>query len=292
MIIRDLKYFDPGKIALSGQAFRINIIDEIHTELVAFGRYLQIAQTSFCDSGDGFTYAFTCNETEFEEIWHPYFDLGRDYEAIESSIDNGDSYLKRAAIYSRGIRILRQDPWEMIMSYIISQRRSIPAIKTSVERIARSYGKQIDMTQIISDIKSHENIFVMPMYDEYFAFPSATELKNVTSKDFADAGVGYRADYLWLAVQDVLSGKIDLDSLSTLTDEQLLEVLLSMKGVGIKVANCVSLFGFNRTSAFPIDVWIARIIDRHYAGSFDYKIYGNDAGIIQQFMFYYERTSR
>ena len=114
MIIRELEYFSPSRIADSGQAFRIKMIDKLHCELVAHGRYLQIA-----DLGDG-SYAFSCSAKEFDSVWYDYFDLGRDYGAIEKTIGPSDSYLKEAAVFGRGIRILHQDVFETVISYIIS----------------------------------------------------------------------------------------------------------------------------------------------------------------------------
>ena len=134
MVIRKIDFFDMHKIADSGQAFRIKGIDGTHTELIAFGRYLQVA-----DLGNN-EFAFSCSEKEFTSIWEEYFDLKRNYSSIVRSIDPKDDYLKNAARFSEGIRILKQEPFETTISYIISQRRSIPSITTSVERISKLCG--------------------------------------------------------------------------------------------------------------------------------------------------------
>ena len=276
MATYSIDFFDMHKIADSGQAFRIRDIDETHTELVAFGRYLQIA-----DLG-GNEYAFSCNETEFTSIWEEYFDLKRDYSSIVRSIDPEDEYLKDAARFSRGIRILKQEPFETTISYIISQRRSIPSITTSVERISALAGKKIPAPKLKAP-------FVRPLKDEYYAFPSPSELASLSLADIEGTGVGYRAPYITRAAAEFNDGILDPKALAKLDDESLYKALLAMFGVGIKVANCVMLFAYARTGRFPIDVWIQRIVDRYYNGSFDCSKYLETAGIMQQFMFYYER---
>lgn len=276
MVTRTIDFFDIHKIADSGQAFRIHDIDETHAELVAFGKYLQIA-----DLG-GSSFAFSCSENEFSAIWAAYFDLDRDYAGVAGSIDPKDGYLKDAAAFSKGIRILRQEPFETVISYIISQRRSIPSITTSVERISALCGKKITVPKL-------KPPFVKPLKNEYFAFPFPSELASLPFEKLEGTGVGYRAPYIAQAAAGFNEGKIDPHSLSLLNDDALYRVLTSMYGVGTKVANCVMLFAFARTNRFPVDVWIKRIVDRYYGGSFDCAKYPDTAGIMQQFMFYYER---
>lgn len=276
MVTRHIEFFDMHKIADSGQAFRICDIDSTHTELVAFGRYLQVA-----DLGSS-RFAFSCSEKDFDSIWQSYFDLDRDYVSIVSSIAPDDAYLKEAAAFSKGIRILKQEPFETTISYIISQRRSIPSITTSVERISRLCGKKIAAPALKSP-------FVKPLKKEYYAFPSPSELGSLSLEDITGTGVGYRAPYIAQATAGFSSGLIDPSSLASLDDEALYKALTAMYGVGTKVANCIMLFSYARTSRFPIDVWIQRIVDRYYGGSFDCSRYPDTAGIMQQFMFYYER---
>ena len=276
MAIYRIDFFDMHKIADSGQAFRIKDIDETHTELVAFGRYLQIA-----DLGNN-EFAFSCSETEFSSLWKEYFDLKRDYSSIVKSIDPEDGYLKDAARFSSGIRILKQEPFETTISYIISQRRSIPSITTSVERISALCGKKIPAPKLKAP-------FVKPLKDGYYAFPSPSELASLSLADIEGTGVGYRAPYIKRAASEFNDGILDPKALAKLDDEALYKALLAMFGVGIKVANCVMLFAYARTGRFPIDVWIQRIVDRYYRGSFDCSKYPETAGIMQQFMFYYER---
>ncbi len=276
MVTRRIDFFDMHKIADSGQAFRIRDIDGTHTELVAFGRYLQVA-----DLGNS-EFAFSCDEKDFISIWKDYFDLGRDYVSIARSVDSKDKYLKEAAGFSTGIRILKQEPFETTISYIISQRRSIPSITTSVERISALCGKKIPAPKLKAP-------FVKPLKDEYYAFPSPAELSSLSPKDIEGTGVGYRAPYIVQAAEGFNDGLLDPKALSKLDDEALYKALMAMFGVGTKVANCVMLFAYARTARFPVDVWIQRIVDRYYNGCFDCSKYPETAGIMQQFMFYYER---
>ena len=276
MVTVKIPFLDLLKVADSGQAFRIRVIDDAHIELVAYGRYLQIAKTAKD------TFAFSCDENDFEIIWKPYLDLGRDYGKIVRSIDKNDEYLIAAAKFGEGIRILKQDIFETTISYIISQRRSIPSITTSVERISKLCGKKIKAPKL-------ESPFVAPLEKEYYAFPTPEELNNLPYKDLENTGVGYRAPYIARAAEEFSSGKLDPDALSALSDDALYKALTAMYGVGTKVANCVMLFAFARTGRFPVDVWIQRIEDRYYNGHFDCTPYPDTAGIMQQFMFYYER---
>lgn len=276
MVTAKIDFLDLLKVADSGQAFRIRVIDNTHVELVAYGRYLQIA-----DLGKD-TFAFSCDEIEFEDIWKPYLDLGRDYGKIVRSIDKNDDYLIAAAKFGKGIRILKQDIFETTISYIISQRRSIPSITTSVERISKLCGKKIKAPKL-------ESPFVAPLEKEYYAFPTPEELNKLPYKELENTGVGYRAPYIARAAEEFCSGKLDSDALSALSDDALYKALTAMYGVGTKVANCVMLFAFARTGRFPVDVWIQRIEDRYYNGHFDCTPYPDTAGIMQQFMFYYER---
>ena len=271
-----IDFFDPHKIADSGQAFRIHPIDESHTELVAFGRYLQITSL-----GDG-NFAFSCSPEEFESIWRDYFDLDRDYEEIILNIDPTDSFLIAASEFGHGIRILKQDLFEAVISYIISQRRSIPSITTCVDRFSRLYGSRIEIPHL-------EYPFINPLKEKYYAFPDIFQASAATSADLTEIGAGYRTSYILSAINDFKSGKLIPQELIKLNDDDLFSVLTSMYGVGKKVADCVMLFGFSRTGRFPVDVWIKRIEDKYYDGHFNAQKYPGCAGILQQFMFYYIR---
>ena len=269
-------YLDMKKIAESGQIFRFNVYDDEYS-LVAGDKLLFIKEYD-----DG--YILSCSESEFEEFWIDYFDLKLDYSDFEKNIPADDLFLINAAEYSYGIRILNQDKWEMLISFIISQRKSIPAIKSSIEKLAKRYGKKIDM-------KVPDFIKNIDKNSEFYAFPTPKALADASIDDLNGCSLGYRSPYIEASAKAVYRGDIDLEALSELDDNELLAALMSLKGVGIKVANCVALFGYHRIAAFPIDVWIKRMIDEHYDGEFPLKLYDGYAGVIQQYIFYYGRES-
>jgi N-glycosylase/DNA lyase len=237
----------------SGQCFRLNERDGGSFTLAARGRLL-IAEPR--DGG----YEFLCPEEDCA-LWRDYFDLdgGYDFDA------GGDEFLKKAMEYGRGMRILRQEPWETLVTFIISQRKNIPAITACVETLCRRYGAEID--------------------DGFYAFP---EPEALLGADLALCSLGYRDKYIRAAAEAVVSGAIDLNALKNADDEELKQSLMSLFGVGPKVAACVMLFGFHRLASFPVDVWIARAIEREYGG--ELPDFGENAGILQQYIFYYIRS--
>ena len=269
-------YLDMKKIADSGQIFRFNVYDD-EFSLVAGDKLLFIKE-------DKNGYILSCSEKEFNEFWLDYFDLRLDYGDFEKNIPETDVFLKDAAKYSYGIRILNQDKWEMLISFIISQRKSIPAIKSSIEKLAKVYGKKIDM-------KIPEFIKNIDADTEFYTFPTPKELANADIEALNACSLGYRSPYIEASAKAVYRKDIDLNAIDSLDDEELLGALMSLKGVGIKVANCVALFGYHRIATFPIDVWIKRMIDEHYDGEFPLELYKGYAGVIQQYIFYYGRES-
>ena len=132
--------------------------------------------------------------------------------------------------------------------------------------------------------------FVKPLKDEYYSFPTPEQFAKATLADIAETGVGYRAEYIMSAIDDFRSGKLSEDMMRSKTDDELYEILMNMHGVGKKVANCIMLYGFTRCGRFPIDVWMERILNNYYDGHFDISKYPETCGIMQQFMFYYERN--
>ncbi len=255
------EYFDIKKIADSGQCFRINK-EGNHWLNVAGDKAIRIYDNDL-----------DCSKDDFNAFWKPYFDLETDYSVFRDKIPKKDKFLSKAADFSKGIRILRQDPWEMLISFIISQRKNIPAIKSSIEAICSIYGKPLD----ISDGKT------------VFSFPSVSSLASATEEKLKSCGLGYRVPYIISAARMVDNGELDLEKIASYSDDNLLKELMSVKGVGTKVANCVSLFGYHRINAFPIDVWISRVLEKQYNNEFPLARYNGFAGVIQQYMFYYAR---
>ena len=258
--------FDVKKIAESGQCFRMNPNAEGGYTLVALGRVLRL-------SGTPFGGALDCSQAEFDALWREYFDLERDYADIRASADPNDAFLGRACDYGRGIRMLRQDPWEMLITFILSQRKNIPAIRYCVEALCSRYGEPIESAG-----------------ERYFAFPSAERLAALDECCLKDCSLGYRAKYVSAAARLVASGALDLTKIANLTDDELMQALLTVPGVGEKVANCVLLFGYHRLGRFPRDVWINRIVENEYEGVFPLERYPDTAGALQQYMFFYARS--
>ena len=250
------------QIADSGQLFRMTAEGEGY-RLVAFGRELFLSQS-------GNKISLDCTEEDFENIWRNYFDLDTDYSRIRAMIGkSGDGYLKAAAEAGRGIRILRQEPFETLISFIISQQMQIPRIREKVELLSEKYGE--------------------PLSETAHAFPTADRLAAVGEETLKDLGFGYRARYIDLGAKAVASGSFDLEKIYDMSYEEGLQRLEGLCGVGKKVANCVLLFAYHKVSAFPVDTWIKKIIDENYGGSFDTTAYRGFEGIVQQYMFYYER---
>ena len=256
--------FDLEKIRLSGQIFRMT--KEGDEYCVIHGNHaLKISQKS------GSKFAVSCSKTEFEQVWQPYFDLNRNYAEIRKSVSGQNSFVDMTLDFGQGLRILHQDSWEMIVTFIISQRRSMPAIATAVDKIARFFGEDCG---------------------DFYAFPTAEKFCSLCENDIRECGVGYRAPYILDAASKVASGELSLDVCESLPDEDLFNKLCEIKGVGKKVANCIMLFGFARTARAPVDVWIERVIQQEFAGRNPFPTYGNHAGIIQQYMFYWKTQHR
>jgi N-glycosylase/DNA lyase len=256
--------FNLSVIAESGQCFRFNRIDENTYKVVAYGKVLIIK-----DMGEN-TFDFDCSSDDYKKIWHKYFDLDTNYSSIRKSVKD-NAFLCSCAEQSVGMRILNQDKWEMVVSFIISQRKSIPAIKTSIERLCELCGDKID--------------------DENYAFPTPVQILYTDLNKMAGCGLGYRLPYIIQAAETFNSEPAILKRLDKLSDEELLEELKKMQGVGDKVASCIALFGFHRLNFFPKDVWINRALDEHFHNGFDFAAYAPYNGVIQQYMFYAYRNA-
>ena len=286
MILTIRDDFDLARIADSGQCFRFNVCDdqkEISGEkgefsgsptyrVVAGDKLLYIRQTG------GLEYELSCSEDEYETFWREYFDLDLDYSGIRDRIDKSeDPYLFAASEYGKGIRILRQDPWEMLISFIISQRKNIPAIKASIEKLCTLAGDKIGEQDDGGAV---------------YSFPTPERLSRLSMSDLAGCSLGYRDKYVHQAAMDVASGAVNLDDWKALPDSRLMEMLLGLYGVGVKVANCEILFGYHRLDAFPRDVWINRVLDTRYLDGFLFDKYAPYNGVMQQYLFFYSRAGQ
>lgn len=265
MISKQIMDFDLEQIAGSGQCFRMNCYDDINYRIIARDKYLKISQR-----GDWFD--FYCSEEEFQGFWEHYFDLHTDYASYKACIDPKDDYMQKAASAGSGIRILHQDLWEMIVTFIISQRNNIPRIKKIVESLCKEFGEKK-----VSDNKE--------LYD---AFPTAQRISELTLEDLKPCSLGYRDRYLLDSAKAVASGEFDLDMFLNLNYEESKVMLMKLSGVGTKVAECISLFALHHIDAFPIDTHIQSILADHYENGFPFERYQGFAGILQQYAFYYD----
>ncbi len=267
MLINVEDDFDLYKIANCGQCFRgIEVTAGVYRFITR--ENVIYMKANECDPVTGLVTKLdvSVSSNEWDDVWHSYFDMDRDYKSIRQSIVD-DEYLTKAAELGKGIRILRQDYYEMLITFIISQRKSIPAIRTSVERMCKLHGKEIKTD-----------------YETLYAFPSVKKLAD--ADDLESCGLGYRLPYILDASRDIASGVVDLDEYALYEDDELFDRLKAFKGVGDKVANCISLFGYGRTNRAPVDVWIKRVIEEEYKGINPFDKYEVNAGIMQQYMFY------
>ena len=214
------------------------------------------------------------------QIIENYFDLKRDYKKIKDVISVEDKNMIEAIKYGYGIRILKQDPWEMLISYIISAANNMPRISKTIENISKAYGKKIYFNEM-----------------EYYLFPTPEELSKATIIDLRELNLGFRDKYVYGAVQDVVSGNVDLKKIAQMNYKEAKKELMKIKGVGSKVADCILLFSMNKAEAFPIDTWIKKVMTELYSTQNSLKDiekcaterFGKYAGIAQQYLFYYMR---
>lgn len=269
-IIVHNKNFDLKQIAESGQCFRMTKMEENKYCLIAYEKYLELKQL------EEDQIELCCSREQFNQVWEDYFDLNYDYDAVVQNLINGsDRFLCDAAEFGKGIRILRQEPFEMMISYIISQNKNIPAIKNCIEAICRQYGEK----------KLHSDTNTV-----YYTFPTPETLASAQKEELRSLKTGYRDEYIIKASEAVINGEIDLSYLKNCNYEDAIRILKSVHGIGEKVANCICLYGLHHIDVFPIDVWIARIIKEVYQNNFNPQIYTGYAGIVQQYMFYYIRN--
>ena len=256
--IKNISCFDLAQTLDCGQAFRWTQDDTGIWHGIAFGKYIELSNEN------GNIVITHSNKQDFEKIWHNYFDLNRDYAKIITEVSH-DATVAKAANYCSGIRLLNQEPWEALCSFIISQNNNIPRIKGIIERLCENFGQKI-----------------MGGY----TFPSAQTIAELSVDDLAVIRSGFRAKYIIDAAQKVASGDINLNSLKSIDYDTAREKIMNIKGVGPKVADCVLLYGLGHKNAFPRDVWINRALDQLFDGKIPdcVKDYG---GIVQQYIFHY-----
>ncbi len=274
--IENVRGFSVSKTFDCGQCFRFERVENSHHEVefsgVAFGRFLSFGQD------ENILTIYNCTRDFFEEKLYAYLGLCDDYEAIRRDIliKCPTEYMRSVAEYGEGIRILRQESWETLCSFIISQNNNIPRIKKIIRALSEKCGERIDICGMC------EHGATEPEYS--FPTPEAVVLLGIDG--LRELKVGFRASYIFDAATKVSSGELDLEKIAAMPFEACVESLMKIKGVGMKVASCTALFCMEKFDAFPIDVWIRRVLDEKFPQNFDPKSLGEFAGIAQQYMFY------
>lgn len=298
VILEGLKNFDIKQILECGQCFRWDKISDTNYIIVAYGRVIEVLQ-----EGDKAT-IYNSNEEDFNNIWINYFDLERDYDEIKTELAK-DEILQKSVDFGYGIRILNQDPFEMLISFIISARNSIPSIKKTVKKICEAWGERIEYKG-----------------EEYYTFPTPKAIKEATLEDIQGTGASFRSKYIVDTIKKVNEAievkedmennpdkyserpeilDFDLEYIKSLNDDECHIALQKFMGVGAKVADCIMLFSMAKHSAFPVDVWIKRAMIYFYVAPdvslnkmrvFARDKFGAYSGMAQQYLFYYARENK
>ena len=257
--------FSPVHTFECGQCFRWMPSSKGGYVGVAGGRAARIWSEGedFCISGSA---------EDYEDFWRRYLDLDRDYGEIASAFT--DDFTRRAVDYGMGLRILRQEPWEALCSFIISQCNNIPRIQKIVGALCSAYGDAIEFEG-----------------ERYMTFPSAERIAMLPEGGLDMLRAGYRAPYILSAAREVAEGRVDFDALDRMATSDAEKAIMQLNGVGRKVADCFLLFGLGKLDAFPVDTWMKKAAP-YYKGAFDKGAFGNFAGIAQQYIFYFVRSTK
>ncbi len=250
-----------------GQCFRFEQVEENTFEGVAFSKFLRVSQNNNIITLEN------ADQKDFIDIWKSFFDLDTDYNKITAKLTENDKIMKQAAEFGKGIHILRQELFETIISFIISQNNNIPRIKKIINLLCENFG-----TKITENKKT------------YYAFPTLEQLKGLTVENLSVIRAGFRAKYIVDAVEKISNNSVKTENIKRISYEEAKAELMNIKGIGNKVADCVLLFGASKFGAFPKDVWIKRIMKSLYHDE-NAVIQGEYAGIAQQYLFYFARET-
>ncbi len=282
--ITKIPTFDAKNIFECGQCFRWNKEKENGYIGVFENSVVRVEQTSKSIYFEG----VNSQDKNLQEICFSYFDMQRDYEVLQKQLEKADSTLGQSIQYGQGIRILNQDLWETMISFIISANNNIPRIKGIIERLSENYGKHIQWRE-----------------NTYYTFPTPEELAKASIEDLRKLGLGFRDKRVYETTKMIVEKRVDLEKLKEETDfEKVRNTLLSLPGVGEKVADCILLFStLKRLEAFPIDVWVKRVMNELYIHKEEEKVnnkeiqkiayekFGTLAGLAQQYLFYWKREA-
>lgn len=278
IILEEVQDFDIGQTLECGQCFHFKKLSDNDYGVSAYGRLLHISQ-----SKDTVTF-YKTTAKDFENIWRKYFDLDRDYAQIKQFLISRDARLSEPIQKMQGVRLLNQDFFETLISFIISQNKQIVHIKQIVAEISRRFGTYLGSIA----------------GQDFYSFPDMETLRQVREEELRACRTGFRAPYICDAVRRVYDGEVNAQVLMQQPLDECRESLMQIKGVGVKVANCVMLFGLGRREAFPVDVWIKRIMETIYfegqatqnaqIEQFAARQFGAYGGYAQQYLFYYGKS--
>lgn len=289
--IEGVKNFSLKQTFECGQCFRFKKINDNNYIIVAFGRVIELKE----DGNNVFIY--NSNEEDVKNIWIKYFDLEREYSSIKDELSK-DELLRKSVEFGAGIRILNQDSFEMLISFIISARNSIPSIMKTIGRISVKFGTKVEYNG-----------------EEYYTFPTIDAIKDATLEEIQETGASFRSKYIIDTIHNICNSKkakeenknvdelkkYDLDYIKSLNDDECHKALQEFKGVGAKVADCIMLFSMEKYSAFPVDVWVKRAMIYFYGAEdaslnkiriFARNKFGKLSGFAQQYLFYYARENK
>lgn len=279
VILEGVRNFNIKQILECGQCFRWEKVGELNYIGVAHGRVIEVIQE------DDKVTILNTNEEDFNNIWLDYFDLKRDYSEIKRGLEH-DEILGKSVEYGYGIRLLNQEHFELLISFIISARNSIPSIMKTIKKISQKWGTPIEYKG-----------------NTYYTFPTPEQLKDVTEEEIKETGASFRSKYIvdTIAKVNESSYDFDLERISKLNADECHTALQNFKGVGSKVADCIMLFSMRKYSAFPVDVWVKRAMIFFYGAEdaslnkiriFARDKFGELAGFAQQYLFYYARENK
>ncbi|MCL2592498.1 MAG: hypothetical protein FWD82_03940 [Defluviitaleaceae bacterium] len=276
VVVYNLDSFNISEVLDCGQCFRFTKLADSEYIIIAHERVIKVLQEK-----DKIIIS-PCTIKEFEEIWLNYFDLKTSYKEIKEILAQSDETLKEAINFAEGIRILHQDRFECLISFIISQNNRIPMIKQVIKNLSEFFGEDLN--------------------NSYYSFPTAETLAKLTQEELMACKTGFRHKYISDAAKKCVSGEINLENFDNVSTEELRKTLMSIYGVGNKVADCVMLFSCNRREVFPTDVWVKRVMQYYYFNNLDVSIkeidafakekWGNLAGFAQQYLFHFARTQK
>ena len=276
VILEGVADFDPKHIFECGQCFRWMAEEDGSYTGVAKGKVINVSREN--DT----VYIKNSSLKDFNDIWKDYFDLNTDYTKIKNILKNMDEHLEKATEFGWGIRILRQDPWEMIISFIISSNNRIPMIQRAIGNLSRQYGTYIGQYNGV----------------DYYDFPTPEQLNKASIEDIRACSTGFRDKYIKSTTEAVINNNDDVYKYNSLSTEECRKELMKFNGIGPKVCDCIALFGMQKYDTFPVDVWVKRVMQEFYVEEDmslpKIRAYAIDkfkelSGFAQKYLFYYAR---